>query len=339
MTDIDDFLAKLNPKTAASFRKASTYELELLPTPSLGINMAIKGIGYGRFTTLYGNRLAGKTMFAMQTIAEAQKQGKICAWLDVEKNFSQHWARRLGVDVDQMVVANNIISIAGMANEAVELILGGVDVLVVDSISQLLPQSYFEDAKDDTKPKELKSLEKTSQIGTFSKNLGSAINMMNSVNQNTAIVLISQIRNSFHQYGASKGYMGGLALEHANSTVLKFWRSPSDIIEKDIHIGDMILKRPVGAPISWTAEKNRGPGTGWSGTYDLYDGGETVGIDLTSEIVAYGMEFGIFRKSGNWLYIGDSDKGYNGKNQLIDYLHENPEIQEKLYMEILEKSA
>lgn len=336
MTDIDDFLAKLNPKTAASFRKASTYELELLPTPSLGINMAIKGIGYGRFTTLYGNRLAGKTMFAMQTIAEAQKQGKICAWLDVEKNFSQHWARRLGVNVDQMVVANNIISIAGMANEAVELILGGVDVLVIDSISQLLPQSYFEDAKEGST--ELKSLEKTGQIGTFSKNLGSAINMMNSVNQHTAIVFISQIRNSFHQYGASKGYMGGLALEHANSTVLKFWRSPSDIIEKEIHIGDMILKRPVGAPISWTAEKNRGPGTGWSGTYDLYDGGDTVGIDVTSEIVSYGMEFGVVSKSGNWLSY-DGGKAFNGKPAFIDHLHENPELQEKLYMAILEKSA
>ena len=140
MTDIDEFLAKLNPKTAASFRKASSIELELLKTPSLGVNMAIGGLGYGRFNTLYGNKGAGKTMFATQCVAEAQKDGKLAAWIDVEKQFSPEWAARLGADPHQMLVDNTTISIAGMANKAVELILGGVDVLVIDSISQLLPR-------------------------------------------------------------------------------------------------------------------------------------------------------------------------------------------------------
>jgi recombination protein RecA len=335
MTDFEDFLARLNPKTAASFRKASTIELEHLSTPSLGVNMAIGGLGYGRFSTLYGNRLAGKTMFALQCVANAQKDGKICAWLDVEKNFNPSFARNLGADPDQMAVATNIISMADMANQSVDLILKGADVLVIDSISQLLPQSYFEDAKNGTG--ELKELEKTGQIGTFSKNLGQAINMMNSVNEHCAIILISQVRNQFSSYGASLGYMGGKALEHANSTVLKFWRSKSDVIEGKVHVGDLILTRPIGSKVVWTVEKNRGPGNNWSNEYDIYDGGDHIGIDLTGEIVTFGVEYGVVNKSGNWLDFEGIRT--NGRAAFIKELRDNPEVQEKIYLEVLERSA
>lgn len=339
MSEFEDFLARLNPKTAASFRKASDIKLELLPTPSLGLNMAIEGLGYGRFTTLYGNRGSGKTMFALQTVAEAQKQGKICAWVDVEKNFNPEWARRLGCDPDKMVVANNIISIADMADTGRNLIMSGVDVLVVDSISQLLPQSFFEDPKDKKKEGEIKDLAFTGQIGTFSKNIGQAINILNGVNEKCAIIMISQVRNSIGSYGASISFMGGKALEHANSTTLKFWRTPSDVIEKNIHIGDIILKKPVGAKVSWTVEKNRGPGMTWSNEYDIYTGGDFVGIDLQSEIATYGIEFGILKKSGNWISYGEDMKAINGKDAFTDWLRANPDISEKIYLEILEKSA
>jgi recombination protein RecA len=331
LTDFDDFLAKLNPKTAASFRKASTYELKTLETPSLGVNLAIGGLGYGRFATFYGNRAGGKTMFALQTIAKAQAKGDIVAWLDVEKQFSPEWAQKLGVDPDSMLLSNNIISIAEMADQAVQLILDGVDVLVVDSISQLLPQSYFSDKG------ELKDLENTGQIGTFSKNLGSALNMMNSVNTKTLIILISQVRNQIGSYGASIGYMGGKALEHANSTVLKFWRTPSDVIEKNIHLGDIILKRPVGATVTWTAEKNRGPGMGWSNKYDIYTGGPHVGIDLMSEIVTFGTEYGVIKKGGAW-YDYEGLKA-QGADNMAELLRDNPEAAEVIYQEILKKGS
>jgi recombination protein RecA len=335
LTDFDDFLASLNPKTASSFRKASTIEYEQLATPSLGINMAMDGIGYGRFTTLYGNKGSGKTTFALGLIAEAQKQGKICAWLDVEKNFNPTWAERNGINIDQLAVASNIISIASFANESIDLVTKGADVLVVDSISQLLPQSFFEDAKSGKE--ELTSLEKTGQIGTFSKNLGSAINMLNAVNQKCAIVLISQVRNQFTSYGASKTYMGGMALEHANSTVLKFWRTPSDVLEMDVAVGDLILKKPVGAPINWMIEKNRGPGMGWSNKYNLYTGGPFVGIDLAGEILTYGIEFGVIKKGGAWFTIGDEK--IQGEIAAAKYLRENPDIMQDFYEKIMARSA
>lgn len=335
MSNIEEILARLNPKTAQSFRKASEIEAELLATPSLGINMAIQGIGYGRFTTLYGNRGCGKSTFALQCIAEGQKEGKVAAWMDVEKNFNPSWARRLGADPDKMLVDNKTISVAGMADKGVEMLQAGVDILVIDSISQLLPQSYFEDPKDGKE--EIKGLAGTGQIGTFSKNVGQAINMLNAVNEKTAIIVISQVRNQIGSYGASISFMGGKALEHASSTILKFWRTPSDIIEREVHVGDgLLLKRPVGGKVTWTVEKNRGPGMNMSNDYKIYTGGDFVGIDLADEVVTFGVEYGIIKKGGAWYTIGDEK--LQGDKRAADYLRSNPDILEKVYGEILAKS-
>lgn len=336
MSTIEEVLARLNPKTAQSFRIASEIEVNLLPTPSLGLNMAMGGLRYGGFTVLYGNRGSGKTLFALQAVREAQKEGKSVAWLDVEKNFNPHWARRLGVDPDKMLVDDKTISIASMADKGVHLIQSGIDVLVIDSISVLLPQSYFEDPKDGKE--EIKNLSGTGQIGTFSKNMGQAINMLNAVNEKTAIIMISQVRNNIGSYGASISFMGGKAVEHAASTVLKLWRTPSDVIEAEVHVGDgLLMKRPVGSPVTWTVEKNRGPGMGMSNTYDLYTGGDHIGIDLTGEVVTYGVEYGIIKKGGSWFTI--EDEKFQGKPAVIDYLRNNPDIQEKIYGEILAKSV
>lgn len=327
--DFDEFLARLNPKTAQSFRKASEVKNELLLTPSLGLNMALGGgIGYGRFSIFYGNRGCGKTLVALECVAKAQAQGKICAWIDVEKNFNPDWARQLGVDPDKMVVATNIMSIADMADEGKNLIMAGVDVLVIDSISQLLPQSFFEDPKDEKKlkegqTKELKGLSQTGQIGTFSKNMGQAVNILNAVNEKTAIIMISQVRNNIGSYGASISFMGGKAVEHAASTTIKFWRTPSDILTREIHVGDgLLLTRAAGAPVTWTVEKNRGPGMGESNSYNMYTAGDTVGVDVYSEVVTFGIEHGIIKKAGSWLSYGDFK--CQGKDTMADWLRDSP---------------
>lgn len=338
--DFEKWLAGLNPKVAKSFRRASLIENELLPTPSLGLNMAIGGIGYGRFTTLYGNRGCGKTLLAMGLVREAQQQGKICAWVDVEKNFDPVWARRLGVDPDRMVVDNTTISIAGTTDKARDLIVDGVDLLVIDSISQLLPQSYFEDTKDGKGQGEIKDLYQTGQIGTFSKNIGQMVNILSAVNTKTAIIIISQVRNQIGSYGASIGFMGGKALEHVSSTTLKLWRTPSDVIEREIHVGDgLLLKKPVGAPVTWTVEKNRGSGMNESNKYDLYTAGDFVGIDLAGEVVTYGVEYGIIKKGGAWYTIPGVDKPQQGDKKAAACLRDNPDILEKVYGEILAKSV
>lgn len=335
--DFEEFLARLNPKTASAFRSASEVKDEVLVTPSLGVNMAIGGIGYGRFTTLWGNKGSGKSAFALQCVAEAQREGKICAWVDVEKNFDPSWARKLGANPDTIAHTRNIMSIANMADEVRDLVVKGADVIVVDSVSQLMPQSFFEQ-KEGKQKGEIKNLENTGQIGTFSKNLGSAIDIINGVNEKCAIIFISQIRNKFTSYGASLTMMGGMALEHASSTIIKFWRSPSDLIIGDVHVGDgLLIQRPLGSKITWTAEKHRGAGMGQSNEYDFYNAGDRLGVDLASELIRFGTEFGVLTKSGNWLSY-DGGKSYNGAPAFIEYLHDNDDIAQKIYGEIVDKS-
>ena len=331
MNNMDDFLARLNPKTLEAFHMASELETEYLLTPSLGINMAIGGLRYGAIHTLWGNRSSGKSMFCLGLVREAQKNGKICAWVDAEKNFDKAWARKNGVDPDNLALSHTT-SMATTANNAVDLVNNGVDLLIIDSMSVLLPQSYFEDG-------EIKNLEKTNQIGTFSKNYASMVSMLNDRNHHTCIVMISQVRNKFHQYGASKTLMGGEAAEFMNSTIIKFFGSLSDkdSIKGQIHAGDLILERPVGRPVTWTIDKARGPGMGQSNAYDMYYAGDNVGIDLTGEVIDYGVEFGVIAKGGAWYTI--NGERLQGRPKAVEYLKANPEVQEKLYLEVLEKAA
>lgn len=335
--NIEELLGKLNPKTAQAFKKASEVENELLPTPSLGLNMAIGGIGYGRQTTLWGNRSGGKTLFSLQCAAQAQRDGKGVAWIDAEKNFDPAWARRLGVNPDDMIVST-ITSIADMADAGHDLMKAGIDMLVVDSVSVLLPQSYFEDTKDGKGDGEMKGLANTGQIGTFSKNLGSALNMFNRVNEHTALILISQIRNQIGSYGASITPMGGTALQHLNSAQIKLWSNPNikEAIQGTISDGDLIFKRPVGREVTWTVEKNRGPGMNMSSAYDLYFAGDFVGVDRVGEVVDLGVEYGIIKKGGAWYTVGD--ERFQGRTKVVEYLRENPDIEEKFYLEILGKA-
>jgi len=331
MTNIDEILARLNPKTAESFRKASELETEYLMTPSLGINMATGGLRYGAIHTLWGSRSSGKSMFCLGLAREAQKNGKTVAWVDAEKNFDKVWAGRHGVDTDNMIISHTA-SMANTANDSVDLVKNGIDLLVIDSMSVLLPQSYFDDG-------EMKDLERTGQIGTFAKNFASMMNMLNNLNKHTCIVVISQVRNKFHQYGASKSLMGGEAAEFMNSTIIKMWAplTDKDTIKGQITNGDLILERPVGRPVTWTIDKARGPGMGQTGTYDMYFAGDNVGIDLTGEVVDFGVEFGVVKKGGAWYTVGD--QRFQGRAKVVDYLKENNEIQEQLYHEILKKAA
>lgn len=329
--NIEELLANLNPKTAALFRKASEIKNDLLPTPSLGVNKAIGGIGYGRQTTLWGNRSGGKTLFSLGLVANAQKDGRSVAWIDAEKNFDPVWARRNGVNPDDMIVSK-ITSIADMADAGYDLMKNGIDVLVVDSISALLPQSYFVEG-------EMKALADTGQIGTFSKNLGTAINMFNNINQHTAIILISQVRNQIGSYGASIAPMGGKALEHMNSTQIKLWSNPNEkeAIKGEVHEGDLIFTRPIGRPVTWTVEKNRGPGMNQTGSYDMYFAGDHVGVDLVGEVVDFGVEFGLIKKGGAWYTVGE--ERFQGRPKAVAYLRENENVMQEIYDEILKKAA
>lgn len=262
--------------------------------------------------------------------AKAQRDGKQVAWIDAERNYDPVWAARHGVDSDQLFWSP-VTSIADMADAGHDFIRAGVDVLIVDSISSLLPQSYFVEG-------EMKALADTGQIGTFSKNMGSAVNMFNSVNQHTALILISQVRNQIGSYGATLAPMGGKAVEHMNSLQIKLWSNPSEkeAIKGKITEGNLIFEKPIGRPVTWTVEKNRGPGMNESGKYDLYFKGDFVGVDLTGEIIDFGVETGLVKKGGAWYTIGD--ERFQGRAKAVEFLRANPDVQNKIYGDILAQS-
>lgn len=291
--------------------------------------MAIGGLRYGAIHTVWGNRSAGKSLFCHGLASIAQKDDRGVAWIDAEKNYDGKWANRHGVD-DSQVLLSQVASIADMADAANDSIKAGVDLLVVDSMSVLLPQSYFEDG-------EMKNLANTGQIGTFAKNYGQAVNMINNLNEKCCVVMISQVRNKIGSYGASKTMMGGEAAEFINSTIIKLWSNPNEkeAIAGQIKNGDLILQRPVGRSVTWTINKARGPGMNWTNAYDQYFAGDFVGIDLTGEIIDYGVEFGVVQKGGAWYTIGS--ERFQGRPKAVAYLRDNPDVQEALYMQILEK--
>ena len=225
MTDtaIEEILSKLDPKTRKRVQQATEVEIEKQATPSLSLNVGLKGgFGYGRQVLVWGNKSAGKSSFCLQMIGEAQKEGKTCAWIDSEQSYSQEWAEKLGVDSEKLIYSS-AKTINDMVDVAVDLMNAGVDLIVVDSISALLPAIYFE--KDG---EELKQLQDTKQICAEAKDMTHAVKMMNYANKNTLLVLISQQRNSFGSMHATHIPTGGMAVKFFSSTIVKLWSSEAE---------------------------------------------------------------------------------------------------------------
>lgn len=327
---IEDILAKLDKKTRQRVEAASNLEIEKLELASIGLNAALLGgVGKGRQTLVWGNKSAGKSSMCLQSIGLAQKAGLNCAWIDSENSFDPKWAAKLGVDTEQLIVspAKDIDSWTAVV---CDLMSAGVDAIVADSISSLIPSTYFE--KND----ELKEgLEGTKQIGTMSKELGIAVNKFNYVNKRTALVLISQARNKFNTYGAQLQPMGGEAMKYYSSTVIKLWSSASEReqIMADVTRGDKIISKPVGRPVNFTIEFNKIGPPNQTGIYDFYYDGDFVGVDQIGEIADLAEKSGIINKGGAWYNYGDQK--FQGRQRLINWLRDNPIIVEEITQKVL----
>ena len=329
----EEILAKLDPKTRARVQLATKIDVEKQKTPSIGLNLALKGgFGYGRQVLVWGNKSAGKSSFCLQMIADAQKNGKTCAWIDAEASYSADWARKLGVDSDKLIYSS-AKTINDMVDVAQQLMEAGVDLIVVDSISALLPAIYFE--KDSS---ELKKLEDTKQIGAEAKDMTHAVKMLNYANKNTLLVLISQQRNQFGSMHASHSPTGGMAVKFFSSTVIKLWSSEAEAnaIKSGIKVGDKILEQKVGRPVNWIVDYNKLGPPNLSGQYDFYYQGDTVGIDLIGEVADVSEMMGLIQKGGAWYTVGE--ERIQGRAKVVEYLKNNPDVVKDLQGKIYDKS-
>jgi len=329
----EEILAKLDPKTRARVQLATTVSVEKQKTPSIGLNMALKGgLGFGRQVLVWGNKSAGKSSFCLQMIAEAQKNGKTCAWIDAEASYDSEWASKLGVNSETLIYSP-AKSINDMVDIAQQLMEAGVDIIVVDSISALLPAIYFE--KDST---DLKKLEDTKQIGAEAKDMTHAVKMLNYANKNTLLVLISQQRNQFGSMHASHIPTGGMAVKFFSSTVIKLWSSEAEAnaIKAGIQVGDKIIEQRVGRPVNWIIDYNKLGPPNLSGQYDFYYQGETLGVDFVGEILDTAEMMGIVQKGGAWYTV--NEERFQGRAKAVEYLRGNSKVVEKLQEEIYAKS-
>lgn len=325
---VEEVLAQLDPKLRKKVSSAADIEVVMQETPSLGLNKALNGgLAYGRQILIWGNKSAGKSSFCLQMIGKAQKEGKICAWIDAEQSYDPKWAEKLGVDSDALIYSP-ARTINDMVDVATQLMSAGVDMIVVDSISALLPAIYFEKDSD-----ELKQLENTKQIGAEARDMTNAVKMLNYANnqtKQTLLVLISQQRNSIGQMFVSHQPTGGHAVKFFSSTIVKLWSSESEknAIQGKIEVGDKVIQNKIGRQVTWTIDFNKTGPAFISGMYDFYFDGDNIGVDNIAEVVDVAEQFGHIEKGGAWYTV--LGERFQGRAKVIEWLRQNPERFEEL---------
>lgn len=329
MTNIEEVLANLNPKLRKKIALGSEVDhIHFAKTPSFGLNRALNGgFPYGRQVLVWGNKSSGKSSFCLQVIADAQKEGKVCAWIDAEMTFDQDWARMLGVDVENLIVST-ARTINDMVDVGTDLMKAGIDLIVVDSISALLPAIYFE--KDST---ELKQLENTKQIGAEARDMTNAVKMLNYANNQekpTLLILISQARNNIGAMYVSQQPTGGMAVKFYSSTIIKLFSSESDnqAIKGKIYSGDKIIEEKIGRKVRWDVQFSKTSPAFQTGEYDFYFRGNDLGVDSVADLVDTAEILGFIERAGAW-YTANGER-FQGREKLVLGVKEDLDLQDWL---------
>jgi recombination protein RecA len=328
---IDDILALLDKDTLSMVQRGRDIENTFLPTSSLGLNLLIMGLKVGAQHTFWGNEQSGKSAAMMQTVALNQRLGVPCAWVDAEHSFDPEWATRLGVDVDKLMVSQ-VSNIADAANLQVKLINVGVKLIVLDSTSALKPASFYDDG-------ELKDFSKTRQVGQFSKDLGNMCSYVQGRNWTCAVVHIAQQRTDLgNSFMPGLKAAGGMESGHTDQLRVRMFSSKSEkqAIMGQVQRGDILMEERVGRTVTWSIDKNKLNGRYGTGTYGLYTMGDFVGIDRASELLAYGIKYGIISKGGAWYTV--EGERLQGDTKATGYIRENSDVADKLEEQIYEKS-
>lgn len=329
MTTIDEALALLDPKLRKKITPAVGITTEMQPTPSPGLNRALGGgFPYGRQVLLWGSKSSAKSSLCLQTIGMAQKEGKLCAWIDAEMSYDEEWAKKLGVNTEELIYSE-ARSVNDMVEVATALLGAGVDFIVIDSISSLLPAVYFEKDSD-----ELKALENTKQIGAESKDLKHAwlmINWANNREKPALIVAISQSRNNINAMYTSQQPTGGQTTQFMSSTIVKLFSSGSDsqAIKGKIKVGDKLIEQKIGRKVRWEVQNSKTSAPGDSAEYDFYYRGDNIGIDSVGDLVDTAEMLGHVNRTGAWYQLEDGSK-IQGRDAFVERVREDAELRAKL---------
>ncbi len=283
--------------------------MEFIPTGSLAIDSAI-GIGgfpRGRVVEVFGPESSGKTTLALSVVGQAQKKGGIAAFIDAEHALDSEYAKKLGVDIDNLLVSQP--DHGEQALEIAEMLVrsNGVDVVVVDSVAALVPRAELEGEMGD------------SHVGLQARLMSQALRKLTAIvaKSKTCLVFINQIREKIGvMFGNPETTTGGRALKFYSSVRIDI-RRISAIKEGEVVTGSRakvkVVKNKVAAPFR-------------QAEFDI-DYGE--GISRVGELIDLGVEHKLVVKSGAWFAAGDIRLG-QGRENAKQFLRDNPELADEL---------
>lgn len=326
----EEVMAALDPKLRKRLFVASDApKIEYCQLPSVGLNKALNGgLAYGRQILVWGSKSSAKSSLCLQTIGQAQKEGKTCAWIDAEMSYDASWAEKLGVDSEKLIYST-ARTVNDMVDVGTALMKAGVDLIVVDSISSLLPAVYFEKDSHD-----LKDLDQTKQIGAEARDMANAVKMLNYANNQvkpTLLILISQARNNISAMYTKQEPTGGLAVKYYSSTVIKLFSSESDAqaIKGKLPVGDKLIEEKIGRKVRWELQFSKTSPAMQGGEYDFYFRGPFVGIDTIAELVDTAELIGAVERSGAWYSLPDGNR-IQGRASYIERVKSDIELKNYL---------
>ena len=288
---------------------------EAISTGSLGLDLAlgVGGLPKGRVIEIYGPESSGKTTLTLHAIAEAQKAGGVCAFIDAEHALDVGYAKNLGVDTDNLLVSQR--DFGGQALEILETVIrsGAVDLVVIDSVAALTPKVEIDGDMDDQ------------QVGVQARLMSKALRKITGLlsKMNCTVIFINQIRMKIGMtgYGSPETTTGGNALKFYSSVRLDI-RRIATLKQGENSIGNRakvkVVKNKVAAPFK-------------QAEFDIMFG---EGISKTGELVDYGVKLDIIDKAGAWFSYGDTKIGQGRENSKI-FLRDNPAIAKEIEDKIL----
>ena len=299
-------------------REGKVVEIATIPTGSLGLDIAlgVGGLPRGRIVEIYGPESSGKTTLALHTVAEAQKRGGICAFIDAEHALDPIYARKLGVDLDELLISQP--DAGEQALEIADTLVrsGAVDVLVVDSVAALTPRAELEGEMGDSLP------------GIQARLMSQALRKLTASisRSNTMVIFINQIRMKIGvMFGSPETTTGGNALKFYASVRLDI-RRVGQIKDRDEVVGNQtsvkVVKNKLAPPFKQIE-------------FDIMYG---EGISKRGELIDLGVKAGIVEKSGAW-YSYDSQRLGQGRENAKQFLKDNPKIADEIEQAIRHHSG
>ncbi len=300
--------------TVMKMGDAPAQEIEIIPTGSLGLDIALGVGGYprGRVVEIYGPESSGKTTLTLHAIAECQKKGGIAAFIDAEHAFDRYYAEKLGVDIE-----NLIISQPDNGEQALEITdnlirSGALDLIVIDSVAALTPKSEIEGEMGDSK------------MGLHARLMSQALRKLTASisKSNCTVYFVNQLREKI-------GVMFGNPEVTTGGNALKFYASIRLDIRRSTQIKDSEGK-VLGNKTRVKVVKNKVAPPFRLAEFDIMYG---LGISKVGEIVDLGVNFEIIKKSGSWFSYDDTKLG-QGREAVKTLLLDNPELMEELEQKI-----